>query len=111
MVMRPDRYTEQAQEVLRTSQALVNEMRHTQWDVEHLVLAMLEQEGGLAPEILEKLGTDTLTGLATKIQAGTEKNTYGRLRRSEYLHNASHFETAGTGSGRDDPTKGRFHWD
>ncbi len=57
MVMRPDRYTEQAQEVLRTSQALVNEMRHTQWDVEHLVLAMLEQEGGLAPEILEKLGT------------------------------------------------------
>ena len=85
MVMRPDRYTEQAQEVMRTSQALVNEMRHTQWDVEHLVLAMLEQEGGLAPEILEKLGADT-RGLATKFrQALTKTPTVAYAGQNIYI--------------------------
>ena len=85
MVMRPDRYTEQAQEVMRTSQALVNEMRHTQWDVEHLVLAMLEQEGGLAPEILERLGVDAL-GLATKFrQALTKTPTVAYSGQNIYI--------------------------
>ncbi|MBI4498126.1 MAG: ATP-dependent Clp protease ATP-binding subunit, partial [Chloroflexi bacterium] len=56
--MRPDRFTEQAQEVLAASQELVRRYRHSQWDVEHVLLALLEQPEGLAGQIFQKLGID-----------------------------------------------------
>ena len=56
MVMRPDRFTESAQEVLGISQTVVQRFRHSQWDVEHVFLALLEQQDGLTGQILEKLG-------------------------------------------------------
>ena len=34
--MKPERFTEQAQEVLAASQELVRRYRHNQWDVEHI---------------------------------------------------------------------------
>ncbi len=58
MLPRRDRFTEQAQEVVDASQELVRQSRHTQWDVEHILLALLEQQGGLASDILEKLGVE-----------------------------------------------------
>ncbi|MEE9325571.1 MAG: AAA family ATPase [Dehalococcoidia bacterium] len=57
--MRPDRFTEKAQEVLSASQELVRQYKHSQWDVEHLLLALLEQEEGLTSEILKQLGVET----------------------------------------------------
>ncbi len=57
-MMRPERFTEQAQEVLATSQELVRRLRHNQWDVEHVLLALLQQEGGVAIEVLRELGVD-----------------------------------------------------
>ena len=72
MVMRPDQCTEQAQEVLRASEALVRDMQHNQLDVEHLVLAMLDQHEGLVPKIMEKLGTDT-TELTSKFRQALTK--------------------------------------
>ena len=59
MVLKPDRFTEQAQEVITASQELVREMGHAQWDVEHVIMALLQQQGGLTLEILEKLGVDS----------------------------------------------------
>jgi len=56
--MRPERFTEQAREMLSASQELVRGYRHSQWDVEHILLALLEQESGLINEILQKLGVD-----------------------------------------------------
>ena len=56
--MKPERFTEQAQEVLAASQELVRRYRHNQWDVEHILFALLEQERGIAREILEELGVD-----------------------------------------------------
>ena len=56
--MRPERFTEQAQEVLAASQELVRRYRHNQWDVEHILLALLEQERGIAGDILQMLGVD-----------------------------------------------------
>ena len=57
-MMRQDRFTEQAQEVLAASQELVREQRHSQWDVEHILLALLQHPAGLAADILSKLGVD-----------------------------------------------------
>ncbi|MGB2854893.1 MAG: Clp protease N-terminal domain-containing protein, partial [Dehalococcoidia bacterium] len=56
--MRQDRFTEQAQEALALSQQLVHEYKHSQWDIEHILLALLRQEKGLAGEILRKLGVN-----------------------------------------------------
>jgi ATP-dependent Clp protease ATP-binding subunit ClpC len=55
-MMRQDRFTEQAQQVLTASQELVRSNRHSQWDVEHVLLALVTLEGGLASQLLEKLG-------------------------------------------------------
>ena len=55
MVMKPEQFTEQAQAVLRNSQELVNQYHHTQWDVEHILLALLELEDGLPSAIVTDL--------------------------------------------------------
>jgi len=54
-MMRQDRFTEQAQEVLAASQELMRQQRHTQWDVEHVLLALLQRQGGLALQLLQRL--------------------------------------------------------
>ena len=56
--MRPERFTENAQEILASSQELVQNMKHTQWDVEHVLLAILEQNSSLGFEMLEIAGID-----------------------------------------------------
>jgi ATP-dependent Clp protease ATP-binding subunit ClpC len=56
MVLRPEHFTEQGQEVLGSSQEIVRRYHHTQWDVEHLLLALLELEKGVPVEVLRQLG-------------------------------------------------------
>ena len=56
--MRQGRFTEQAQEALAASQELVRHYHHSQWDVEHILLALLQQEKGLVGDILKELGVD-----------------------------------------------------
>jgi len=56
--MRQGRFTEQAQEALAASQELVRQRHHSQWDVEHIFLALLQQEKGLVGDILTELGID-----------------------------------------------------
>ena len=56
--MKPEKFTEQAQEVLAASQELVRRYRHNQWDVEHVLLALLEQEKGITRDIIQMLGVD-----------------------------------------------------
>jgi ATP-dependent Clp protease ATP-binding subunit ClpC len=56
--MRQERFTEQAQEALALSQELVRQYQHSQWDVEHILLALLQQERGLVGDVLKELGAD-----------------------------------------------------
>jgi ATP-dependent Clp protease ATP-binding subunit ClpB len=49
-----NRFTEKAQSALRDAQTIAVRLGHQQVDVEHLLLAMLDQENGLAPAILGK---------------------------------------------------------
>ena len=57
-MMRQDRFTQQAQEVLAASQELVRQQRHSQWDVEHVLLALLQHPQGLARQVLERLNVN-----------------------------------------------------
>ena len=57
----PDKFTEQAQQVLAASQEYLREFHHNQWDVEHLALALVEQKAGLTERILRELRVEPET--------------------------------------------------
>ncbi len=57
-MMRQDRFTEQAQAVLTASQEMVRQQKHTQWDVEHVLLALVQTKDGLAKEVLQRMGVN-----------------------------------------------------
>ena len=57
MVLRPDNFTELAQEVLRESQEMVRRYRHSQWDAEHILMALLDQNQGVPSDLLDELET------------------------------------------------------
>ncbi|NLE08508.1 MAG: AAA domain-containing protein [Dehalococcoidales bacterium] len=59
--MKQDKFTEQAQEAMALSQRIVQEYKHNQWDVEHILLALLQQERGLVSDIMSELGADVAT--------------------------------------------------
>jgi ATP-dependent Clp protease ATP-binding subunit ClpB len=56
MAFNLNRLTEKAQEALAAAQRLAEERRHTQLEPEHLLHALVSQEGGVAPAVLTKLG-------------------------------------------------------
>lgn len=56
--MRFDKLTIKAQEAFQDAQSLATTLQHTQIEVEHMLAAILRQEGGLAGPILEKISID-----------------------------------------------------
>ena len=58
MVLRPDEFTEAARQVLHDSQQIVLRYRHVQWDTEHVLMALLEQEQGVPTDVLAEVGAD-----------------------------------------------------
>ncbi|HVF99134.1 MAG TPA: Clp protease N-terminal domain-containing protein, partial [Chloroflexia bacterium] len=52
------RFTERAQEALQRAQQIMFAKQHTQLDVEHLFLALLQQRNSLPAQIVTKLGGD-----------------------------------------------------
>ena len=72
-MMRQDRFTEQAQAVLQNSQQIVREQKHSQWDVEHVLLALVQLKDGLAREVLTKMGVNA-DALGSRIAAHLERS-------------------------------------
>jgi len=70
--MRQERFTERAQEALASSQELVRQYRHSQWDVEHILLALLQQQAGLVGDILRELGVD-VEAVRQEVEAHLDK--------------------------------------
>ncbi|MGC9347138.1 MAG: ATP-dependent Clp protease ATP-binding subunit [Anaerolineae bacterium] len=56
--MRFDRFTERAQEAAQRAVELMTRYGHSQVDVEHLLLSLIQQQNGAVPEILEELGAN-----------------------------------------------------
>jgi len=56
--MRFDRFTQKAQEAVLEAQNLAQEYNHPQVEPEHLLKALMEQEGGVVPSVLDKIGAD-----------------------------------------------------
>ncbi len=51
-----NRFTQKAQEAVAAAQRLAAELHHSQIELEHLLLALLRQTAGVAPEVVEKIG-------------------------------------------------------
>ncbi|NIM06369.1 MAG: AAA domain-containing protein [Armatimonadetes bacterium] len=62
------KFTDKAKEALALSQQVLARYQHTQLDLEHLLLALLEQPQGVSAQILERLGADR-----AQIQRGAEE--------------------------------------
>ena len=56
--MRFDRFTQKAQEAVMEAQSLASEYNHPSIEPEHLLLALLQQEGGVVPAVLARMGAD-----------------------------------------------------
>ena len=63
-----NRFTEKLQEAIRAARTKAVRYSHQQIDIEHLLAALLEQQGGLAPSILAKAGVQT-DALQRRIEA------------------------------------------
>ena len=57
--MDPNRLTQNTQSALHDAQTKALRYGHTEVDVEHLLLALLEQPEGLVPRLLTNAGADT----------------------------------------------------
>src|SRR6059036_2477221 len=53
-----NRFTERAQEALQKAQQIMFAKQHTQLDVEHIFLALLQQRNSLPARIITELGGD-----------------------------------------------------
>ena len=56
--MNLNKFTEKAQEAVMTAQNLASELNHAEITPEHLLVALVEQSGGIVPSILRKLTLD-----------------------------------------------------
>ena len=67
-----NRFTEKLQEAVRAAQSIAVQHGNQQIDIEHLLLALLDQEGGLAPSILNKADI-RVDALRTRIQQEVDR--------------------------------------
>src|SRR5207245_6382697 len=82
--------TEKAQEAIAGAQQLADREGHPEITPEHVLLTLIEQQGGIVPEILRKMNIDPST-VATAVRAeltklpsargGSEPGTSARLRQ------------------------------
>ena len=67
-----NKYTEKLQEAVRAAQSVAVQHGNQQVDTEHLILALLEQEGGLARSILNKADIK-VDALRTRVQQEVDR--------------------------------------
>ena len=87
--MNLNRLTEKAQEAVVAAQQLATRMNHSQIDPEHLLSALVTQQGGIVPSVLRKMQIDPASLARTleadlakrpKVHGGTDAGIGARLR-------------------------------
>jgi ATP-dependent Clp protease ATP-binding subunit ClpC len=79
-MMRFDRFTERAQEAAQRAAEIIQRYGHNQIDTEHILLALIEQPGGVIPQILEKLSVNSealVERLDSTLRASPKANIFG----------------------------------
>ncbi len=84
--MRYDRFTQKAQEALASAQEILDEYNHQELDTEHIFLALVRQEDGLVPKILQRI--DIMPDLVQRRLEGsmeTRPKVYGGATAQIYI--------------------------
>src|SRR5258708_36776822 len=79
-MMRFDRFTERAQEAAQRAAEIIQRYGHNQIDTEHILLALIEQPGGVIPQILEKMNVSSealVERLDATLRASPKGTTFG----------------------------------
>src|SRR5258705_9765558 len=88
--MNIQKYTEKAQEAIAGAQQLADREGHPEITPEHVLLTLVEQQGGIVPEILRKMNVDpsaVATAVRTELSklpsasGGSEPGTSARFRQ------------------------------
>ena len=58
IIMRSDKFTQKAREALLEAQHVAEQYNHPTLEPEHLLYALLQQEGGVVPAVLNRIGAD-----------------------------------------------------
>ena len=66
--MDPERFTTKSSQAINAAQELAVRHGHTEVDTEHLLAALLEQDGGFIPRVLERAGVE-LSALTRSVKA------------------------------------------
>jgi ATP-dependent Clp protease ATP-binding subunit ClpC len=79
-MMRFDRFTERAQEAAQRAAEIIQRYGHNQIDTEHILLALIEQPGGVIPQLLEILNVNAQAladRLDATLRASPKANIFG----------------------------------
>ncbi len=88
--MKLEKLTEKARSALVVSAELAQEHKQSQAEIEHLLMALLEQDGGVVPQIIQKVGGDVTTAQRVartelermpRVYGGSEPTISPRLRK------------------------------
>lgn len=81
--MNTQKYTQKTLEALRSAQTMAQERQNQYLTPEHLLLALLEQDGGLVGSLFQRMGVDC-GGLETELKGMIDQlpRVSGRQRRS-----------------------------
>ncbi len=82
-MINPQKLTEKAQEAVAAAQKDAQDLSHSQVEVEHLLLTLSNQENGVAPQILRKLGADVNE---IKLQTESELNRQPKVQGSTQIY-------------------------
>ncbi len=66
--MDPERFTTKSSQAINEAQNLAVRLGHTEVDTEHLLSALLDQEGGFIPRVIERTGVD-MQALVSAVKA------------------------------------------
>ena len=76
--MNINKYTEKAQEAILAAQQLADREGHPEITPEHVLLTLVEQPGGIVPEILRKMNIDPATvASAVRAELGRNPSAHG----------------------------------
>jgi ATP-dependent Clp protease ATP-binding subunit ClpB len=85
MAMKIDRFTEKARDALGRAHEMAQEHNHPQVDAEHLLSALLEQDGGIVPELITKIGGNPSL-LRNQVNAEIDRPLKSTADWSQRLH-------------------------
>ena len=74
--MSPDKLTHKAAEAINAAQSIATRAGHSELQPAHLLLALLEQEGGIAKPVIEKATSPAaFAGLRADVQAWLDRQS------------------------------------